>query len=182
MPYSRFKELNDKNKALEKQIEELKSKPTKTLEWEDQEVYDEMKNKFWFVDRQEASINALEMEQKKVLEEQSKLIEKQISTMEKEFDGSDGLPKFEKKDIIERGIENNIYDPKSAYIMKNLTTIINHFVNEEVSKRRTPMKAKPQEPEFKEEKIDTSKLSTKDWSLTDFLTKRLKGLASARGM
>jgi len=40
---------------------------------------------------------------------------KVIENLEAEFDGSDGRPKFVKKDVLEYGMKNQLFNPRTAY-------------------------------------------------------------------
>lgn len=184
VPYSRFKQINEKNQQLQRELDEAKkAKSEKKFEGEDKEVYDEMKWKFWFMNEDDVKIKTIEAQQQELAKEQAKEFERVVDKMEKDFDWSDGLPKFDKKADLEWGIENNIYDPKSAYIMKNLWDIVNFLVKREVEK----VKKVPNKPiddgipkATEEKKIDTSKLNSNDWSMQSFLKDHIKGLIASK--
>lgn len=178
--YDRFKDINDKYKALKEKMDTIvnNKKDPEFEDEDDKEAYNNFK-KLWFTNKDDLEIEKLKMEEQRLKEEEKREFNKEIKTLENKFDGSDGLPKFSKDDVIKRGMENQVYDPQSAYIIMNLNDIINHFVQKEVKTVSSkPSFAKQNEANMPDNKDDLKNLSERDWSLQQFLKNKIKAMMS----
>lgn len=178
--YDRFKDINDKYKALKEKMDNIvnNKKDPEFEDEDDKEAYNNLK-KLWFTNKDDLEIEKLKMEEQRLKEDEKREFNKEIKILENKFDGSDGLPKFSKDDVIKRGMENQVYDPQSAYIIMNLNDIINHFVQKEVKTVSSkPSFAKQNEANMPDNKDDLKNLSERDWSLQQFLKNKIKAMMS----
>ena len=176
--YERFKDVNDKYKKLKDQVAEYeKSKqPNDPDNEEDREMKANFK-KLWFITADEQARTKFQIQEEQIKQEEQINLDKQVRKLEREFDGTDWLPKFAREEVIKRGIENQVYDPHSAYLVMNLNQIINHFVKKAVTDaRKQPTFARSNE--VKEPamlpKEDIKKLKGQ-W-LTDYLTNAVQAM------
>ena len=129
--YERFKDINEKYKALKAEKEDkMKNIKAPTFENdEEKEMHNNFK-KMGFVTKDEADLSSIQAREEQIRQEEQMVFDKEVRKLETEFDGTDGLPAFKKEEVVKWGIENQVFDPKSAYIVMNLQTIINHFVKQ----------------------------------------------------
>jgi len=171
VPFSRFKDVNDKYNALKKERDDaLKNAKPITFENEDEREEHERLKKLWFATKDEGDMTKFQLKEDALRQEEQQILDKTIRKLEKEFDWTDWLPVFNKDDVINRGIENQVFDPQSAYIIMNLPTIINHFVKKEITElRKQPSFAKSNEVK-QPDILPKWKLSLNDGSLKNHLS------------
>lgn len=148
VPYERFKELNDKYKALnEKREAELTTrKAPEDLSDEEMEERARLK-KMGMITADEQTDQKFKMQEEQIREEQDMLMKKEIASLETEFDGTDGLPKFDKEKVIGRGIEQQVFNPRAAYVVMHLPDIIEHYVEKTLSDvKKRPIVGKGADP------------------------------------
>ncbi len=178
--YDRFKKLNEKMKTIQAERDEL-LKNNKTPEFEDEEEkekYEEFK-KMWFQNKGDVELSKLDAKEEAVKEEERKQLDKEIYQLERDFDWKDWLPQFKKDDVLKFWVDNQVYDPKSAYIIMNLNKVINHFVAKELkAKGGNPNFNKANEAKQPDISGKDKKLNTSDWSLKTHLKDVISWLMS----
>jgi hypothetical protein len=120
VPYSRFKEVNDKMKTYETRFKEYEDRLTqmgqtnKPVTPEDQQaeaVKQTLKN-YGFLSKDEFDKALNEREQR--LREDAQ-VQQELSRLETRYDGKNGLPKFDRRKVVEFAIDRRIADPEVAY-------------------------------------------------------------------
>lgn len=135
--YERFKEINDKYKVLRDQMKAQREKsPTAEPDNEEDREMKANFKKLWFITAEEQQMTKFQIQEEQLKQEEQQELDKTVRKLEREFDWSDGLPKFAKDDVLTRGMDNQVYDPQSAYIVMNLSAIINHFVKKGITDAR----------------------------------------------
>lgn len=176
--YKRFKEINDKYKKLKEDHQKIVSERKVPEDEDEKETYDNFK-KLWFADKSDIEIEKIKIQEQQLKEEESRELDKQFRTLEKSFDGSDWLPEFKREDVMKRGLDHQVYDPKSAYIIMNLNKIVDHFVKKELKARWSQpsfAKSEATKPDLSAPK--DKQLSDKDWSLQQFLKEKVQAIIS----
>ncbi len=132
VPYSRFKEVNDKLKAeseskaeYERKLKayEAKLQPQDPKLAEVKQVLKEL----GFVTKEEA-------EAARKQQEQDAALSQSLSRLEGKYDGKDGLPKFDRQQVVDFAIANGISDPEAAYRQMHFDKIIDWNVKNALSK------------------------------------------------
>jgi len=62
--------------------------------------------------------------------------QKTIESLESEFDGSDGRPKFDKKAVLQYGMDNQTFNPRTAYKEMHETELDEWKIKNAMSKPR----------------------------------------------
>ena len=174
--YARFKDINEKYKALKSEKEES-VKNRKPIEMDDDTKEEaERLRKLGFATKEDQEDQRFQIKQEQLKQEEQAILDKEFNKLERDFDWSDWLPKFSKDDVMNRGIENQVFDPKSAYIVMNLDKIINHFVKKAmVDVKKTPTFGKSndvRQPDI----TPKDKSVLKGQTLTKFLTEKIEGM------
>lgn len=144
VPLSRFKEVNDKRKDAEKEVERLQKQLEKeqnrkaSLSEEEREESENLKKmgvntKEWELeDKLEEKTQELERmkeeeeaARKDAEEKQNVALKARIAELEWIYDGSNWLPKFDIKELLEFAKEENYYpsDPAKLYKLKHAEAI-----------------------------------------------------------
>lgn len=176
--YKRFKDINEKYKKLKEDYDNaIKNRKEPEFEDEDdKQAYDNFK-KMGFADKNDMEIEKIKIQEQQLKEEEQRELSRQITKLEKEFNGSDGLPEFKKDEVLARWLENQVFDPQSAYIIMNLKSIINHFVDKAVkSKSADTNFSKSNETKQPDISGKEKKLSDKDGSLQNHLKSVIQGM------
>lgn len=140
VPYAKFTEVNEKFRATEQTVSELKSQIAELQKAQNQGNVDpkvqEQK------EQAKAALKGLLEEMGYVSKdelrrrEQDQALESDLRGLEKELDGKDGRPKFVRKDVIEYALKNGISNPKSAYELMNQPALINWHVQQAITKSK----------------------------------------------
>lgn len=135
VPYSRFKEVNEKAKRveeLEARLKELESKPKElTPENEQEKALKETFKNLGFVSREE-----LEAEKQRQVEDAQ--LDKKLTQLETKYDGKDGKPKFTRQEIFDfyQSSGRISSDPELLYKTKYEKEIINWNIQQATSKTK----------------------------------------------
>jgi hypothetical protein len=79
--------------------------------------------------------------------------------------------------VLKRGVDNQVYDPKSAFMIMHFTDIVNHFVAKELkAKGGNPNFAKTNDVKQPDISGKGKKLSTEDGTLKTHLKDVISGL------
>lgn len=179
VPYERFQDVNEKYKQLQKDFADYKENKSKQ-EPDDEETIEEKERlkKAGFVSKEELELKEFQDRENQIKQEQQLALDREVKSLEKEFDWSDWLPKFDKEKVLERWANNEVYDPRSAFIVMHLPQIIDHFVKQKIDEfKKTPIVQKPwivQKPDLKPK----DKLSLNDWTLKNHLQNVIEGMLS----
>lgn len=132
VPYSRFKEMNDKVKSLEekhsKELEAIKeaNAPKPEVNPQTEQIKSQLKE-MGFVSKEEVDA---EMAKSRA---DSKLAQ-DVTRLEKQYDGSDGRPKFDRDPVIKFAIKKQIGDIEDAYKIMNEKSLIDYAIKSASSK------------------------------------------------
>lgn len=135
VPYSRFKEVNEKAKRveeLEARLKELESKPQEvTPENEQEKALKETFKNLGFVSREE-----LQAEKQRQVEDAQ--LDKTLTQLETKYDGKDGRPKFSRKEIFDfyQSSGRISSDPEVLYKTMHEKEIINWNIQQAISKSK----------------------------------------------
>ncbi len=130
VPYERFTEINSKNKALEKEIKEIKEsiaqqkasapvEPKTQVQRNQEALVKEQLKKMGFTSSEDVDARF------KQLEADNKL-SNELKSLEGKYDGSDGRPKFGRKEVLEYARDHQIGDVESAYKLMNYDQLLSH--------------------------------------------------------
>lgn len=182
VPQARFNKIYARMKEAEAQLaseQESFDKKLKSLSDEDKEYRNDLK-KQGFVPEDEKEILAQKKEINKLNKEIVQEIEKDLEEMVVEFNGDNGLPKFEKEAVIQHGLDNNIMNPKVAYKDLYFAEIVDFYVNKAIEEAKKDMipkftkgesEKKPEIGKPKDIKLGTSKFK-------DYMIQKVKSLQS----
>ena len=110
-----FKELPKSFTQTRQELAELKKpKPTPEEIEPDEEARRKQIDDFFGDPYVQEKLGAKQSEKEQILREDLEF-QKTIESLETEFDGSDGRPKFDKKAVLEYGMQNQIFNPRTAY-------------------------------------------------------------------
>lgn len=142
IPYSRFKEKVDEANELKARLDKLEAervvKPTEIVapqvDPETQKVQETIA-KLGFVSRQE-------LEQMNQIAREDMELDKTFATLEAKYDGSDGRPKFSRKEIIDYYVKSDkvAKDPEVLYKLKHEKELTNWAI-QQASKNSTGVKS-----------------------------------------
>ena len=162
------KELESKLSDLTTQVEELRKKPEpksgKPPSAEDEAIQNKL-NSLGYLSKNELDKTVAQVKE-------DIIFENKMEALEKRYDGKDGRPKFNKKEILEWGDKNQIYNPEAAYEHKfraeldkwKIEQATGGSTSTKIAKGKGQRQGSPQGKE----------LSSKDGSLKDSITERLK--------
>lgn len=132
VPYSRFKEVNDRLRAeseskaeYERKLKEYEAK----LQPQDPKL-DEVKkvlDQLGYVTK-----DSVEADLRKQREDAK--LDLELSRLENKLDGKDGLPKFKRQEVIDFAIERGISDPEVAYRTMHFDKIVDWNVKNALGK------------------------------------------------
>ena len=175
--YERFKDVNERYKKLKAEKEALiaNKKDPEFADEDEKEMHGSFK-KMWFQTKEDMELAEIKIKEDQLRDQETVELNKQVAKLETEFDWSDWLPKFTKDEVLKRGMDHQVYDPKSAFIVMNLASIVDYFVKKELKTRGSqPNFAKwsdVREPDI----TPPEKLSTSDGSLKTHLKKVIEGM------
>lgn len=133
VPYSRFVEANETAKRvqeekaqLERELQAIKAQSAPKPSDQEKLVKETLKS-LGFASREDVQA---ELKQR----EEDARIQSELSSLEKEWDGTDGKPKFVRKDVVEFAIKNGIGDPEAAFLKMNKSNILDYEIRKAASK------------------------------------------------
>lgn len=136
VPYDRFREVIDSRKELEAKIAELESKvstftpkPAAAPPNPQEEAVKQQLDKYL---KDLGYVNKAELEQK----EADKQLSDTISSLESKYNGSNGLPKFERSKILKYAQDNLIGNLEIAYKQMNEAAIMDARIKEALGKTK----------------------------------------------
>lgn len=138
VPYERFREVNEKYRATETKVQTLEqrlaqmegrfSPPPAQPDPQLAAVKEQLKQ-LGFVDK-------TEVEQEIQRRETDARIGQQLATLEKEWDGKDGRPAFDRREVIDYALKRGIPDPEVAFKMLREKEIADWRVQQAIAKSR----------------------------------------------
>lgn len=117
VPYSRFKEVNERSKQYEAKLQEVEKrlaemdKTSTPVDPQEQQVK-QMLNQYGYLSRDEFQAELDKREQR--LREDAQ-VNQELSRLETKYDGKNGLPKFDRKKVVEFALDRRLADPEIAY-------------------------------------------------------------------
>lgn len=131
VPYERFSEINNKNKELEKQIEELRAEMLATKQpaqpepqldpdqqRQEQEIREQLK-KMGFISKDE--IEQIEADRQ---------LQNTLSNLESKYNGQDGRPKFNRREVLEYASKHQIGSVEGAYKLMHQDALIDYAIKQ----------------------------------------------------
>lgn len=132
VPYSRFREVNEKAKRaeeLEQRIKELESKTApREVDPQKEQIKEALKpilDELGYVSKE-----ALERDK------EDEFVKSELTRLENKYDGKDGRPKFDKNEVVKFAMSKRIGDLETAYEKLNFKELINWHVKETIAKSR----------------------------------------------
>jgi hypothetical protein len=117
VPYSRFKEVNERSKQYEAKLKEVEDRLSKMdkqstpVDPQEQQVKT-LLNQYGYLSRDEFQAELDKREQR--LREDNQ-VSQELSRLETRYDGKNGLPKFDRTKVVNYAIDHRIGDPEVAY-------------------------------------------------------------------
>jgi hypothetical protein len=119
VPYSRFKEVNERSKQYEAKLQELEGKfsaidkrvSPPQVDAQEQQVKT-LLNQYGYLSRDEFQAELDKREQR--LREDTQ-VSQELSRLETRYDGKNGLPKFDRQKVVEFALNRRLADPEVAY-------------------------------------------------------------------
>jgi len=176
VPYDRFKEVIEKKNSLLDEVNNLKTnKENIDIDPEDEEVLKQLE-KYWFVKKDQLDKELKEKELKQIETQQVKEYEWYLNQLEHQYsDMWDGFPKFNKEEVLQFWMENNIYDPQASFLVKNMWEIVDYYVKQEINKQWKAPDFSANSKDIDKSKESMSKnVSFNDNSLKDKIVKMLQ--------
>lgn len=143
VPYSRFKEVNDKYREttktvteLETKLRELEAKAQAPAATPEQGNLREQLKQAGYLTREEmeAALARRDLEVKQ--RELDQALESNLKELEKEYPGTDGRPKFSRREVLDFGLKQGIYDPAIAYEVLHKKEITNWHIAQAATKSK----------------------------------------------
>lgn len=132
IPYSRFKEVNEKARQAEERLKELEermnqsSTPQKEYDPQAEQVKQTLKQ-YGFVSEED-----VKKELQKLREDSA--LEQRLTRLEGSYSGKDGRPKFDRNDVVQFAIDNQIADPEAAYKIMHEKELIDWHISQAAGK------------------------------------------------
>lgn len=97
-------------------------------------------------------------EQKLAQAQREQQFEENLQSLEKEFDGSDGLPKFDRNEVLRamQADDNSNYDPREKFLAMHQEDIIDHKVNQALKQKSGGRKSEKTGTSGKSKKPESS--------------------------
>lgn len=135
VPYERFAEVNSKSKALEEKYAKLEAElqainsripqpqqtPQDLAQKQQEQLIREQLKSMGFADQEEVNKRLQQIEEDRKLENT-------INQLENRYDGRDGRPKFNKREILEYARDNQIGSLEAAYKLKNHDALMDYAI------------------------------------------------------
>lgn len=133
VPYERFKEVNERVKSiskLEAKIAELEGKlaPAPAADPQQEQAKQYLKT-LGFVSREDVEH---ELKQR----EDDQRVEAELSRLENDWNGKDGRPKFDRKQVIEYCLKNGIGNPEVGFKALKEQDLINYHIQQAIAKSK----------------------------------------------
>lgn len=117
IPYSRFREVNEKANQLEAKFKELEERFNKPATPEKPanpqlEAARQMIRELGFVPKEELEQELVARERRN---KEDLAVQTELAKLEAKYDGKSGLPKFDRRKVVEFAIDRRIADPEVAY-------------------------------------------------------------------
>lgn len=127
VPYSRFKEVNDRVKQMEAQLEAINNNaPKPEVNPQAEQIKAQLKE-MGFVSKEEVETELRRQKEDAVLASE-------LAQLEQRYDGKDGRPKFAREKIVQFALDKQIGDLEAAYKLMNEKALIDHAIKSAVSK------------------------------------------------
>lgn len=178
VPYERFAEVNSINKTLKEEQERIKAEleaikqaqlqprtpqtPQDVAQQQQEQLIRDQLKKMGFLDQSEVD------KRLKQIEEDQRL-DNRLSQLEAKYSGKDGLPKFNRREILEYAKNNQIGDVEAAYKLRYQAEIIDNAI------KTAQGKTKP----VKSESSDGSGSQNSGTTNSDLVTAAKRGDKSA---
>lgn len=133
VPYSRFREVNEKAKRaeeLERRVQELEQNRNQSGEGNPQKEQIKEALKPILDELGYVSKEALERDK------EDEFVKSELTRLEGKYDGKDGRPKFDRNDVVKYAMEKRIGDLEAAYQKKHFQELINWHVKETIAKSK----------------------------------------------
>ena len=139
VPYSRFKEVNQRYQEtqgtvqeLQRKLQELESKvtPAQPVTPEIEQAKQALAQLGY---KPESELRA-EMQQMLAQERQNQRVEQQLTQLEKSYDGKDGRPKFDRTEVVNYALSKGFADPEAAYEAMHRKEIIDWHIKQAIAK------------------------------------------------
>jgi hypothetical protein len=119
VPYSRFKEVNERSKQYEAKLKEVEDRlqamdkrvTPATVDPQEQQVKT-MLNQYGYLSRDEFESELNKREQR--LREDNQ-VSQELTRLEQKYDGKNGLPKFDRQKVVNFALDRRLADPEVAY-------------------------------------------------------------------
>lgn len=132
VPYDRFKEkvqeVNELKEAVSK-IQERYQTPETPLQPADPQR-ELIKQEFKKVADELGYVSKEQLQQQK----EDEAVQQQLQALEKQYDGSDGRPKFDRKEIVQYALQNRIGNLEAAYNQMHQKDLINWHIAQATQK------------------------------------------------
>lgn len=138
VPYSRFKEVNERSKQYEAKLQELEGRLAKmdqkpqAVDPQEQQVKT-LLNQYGYLSRDEFQAELDKREQR--LREDSH-VEQTLTRLEQKYDGKNGLPKFDRQKVVNFALERRLADPEVAYKTLFEKEYLNWHIQQATSKSK----------------------------------------------
>ena len=137
IPLSRFQEVNGELKTTREQFEQLQAQ-VKSME-AGQNTTGVQDPNLEQVKKELQSLGFVTKEEQQAELERQKndaQLEQELTQLEGKFDGKDGMPKFNRKEVIDYAIKKNIADPLDAFKLLKEKEIIDYQIQQAVNKTK----------------------------------------------
>jgi hypothetical protein len=137
VPYSRFKEVNDRLRDIEEKYS--KQEPSNR----EQEAVrrpetppDPQAEAAKTILKQYGFLTADDVEQKIQQSKQDEAVQRELTRLEQKYDGKNGLPKFDRNKVVKFAIDNGLANPEVAYKHMFEPEWLNWNVQQAISKTK----------------------------------------------
>lgn len=117
VPYSRFKEVNERSKQYEAKLKEVEDrlaamdKTSTPVDPQEQQVKT-LLNQYGYLSRDEFQA---ELDKREARLREDTAVQQELARLETKYDGKNGLPKFDRKKVVEFALDRRLADPEVAY-------------------------------------------------------------------
>lgn len=132
VPYSRFREVNEKAKRAEELEARLKELESRSEPKEDNPQKEQIKEALKPILDELGYVSKDQLERQKEDEQ----IQGELSRLEKQYNGKDGRPKFDRDEVVKFAMEKRIGDIETAYEKLHQSELINWHVKEAIAKSK----------------------------------------------
>lgn len=137
VPYTRFKEVNDKVREYEERISKIEQG------YKDREVPpsnvtppDPQAEAAKTILKQYGFMTADEVEAKIRQSKEDEAVQHELARLEQKYDGKNGLPKFERNKVVKFAIDRNLADPEVAYKTMFEAEYLNWHISQAMNKTK----------------------------------------------